>query len=175
MKSFIFTLGIILMVFVSSCQEKKAAKRSRWQETAIENKDVVARVSYERLNSTSTPEVQIELNGVPFKMLWDTGATSTCISSLEFINLVKAGKISDDDLKGASYVTVADGSTVTVPVYNIKEVVIRGTGGEELKVYNVDISVMDNLGASMLLGQNVMKELPQYKFDDTENELVFLK
>ena len=52
-------------------------------------------VPFKRMES-GLAEVQVSLNGVPFNMWWDTGASVTCISLLELQKLAKEGKISLD-------------------------------------------------------------------------------
>lgn len=175
MKHFKILLSLLALAFITSCGNgQKPSDRIRYQNPA-EADSLYIRVSYDRPTETSTPEVQVELNGSPFKMLWDTGATTTCISTLELVNMIKNGTISESDRTGSVSITVADGSTVAVPTFNIREVVLRGTSGEVLRVNNVDVVVMDNPSASLLLGQNIMKELPAYTFDDICQELVFKK
>lgn len=172
MNKFIIAVCTAFIIVATGCGgNTKPAKRP-----TVEDNDSVKQgptLAYVKDSESSTPVVTVELNGVPIKMLWDTGATGSTISTLEFLNLLKAGNISEDDHLGNTYATVADGSIVEVPIYVIREVIIRTTDGKEKIVNNVTVSVMDNLGASALLGQNVMKELPKYTFDDVESVIRF--
>ena len=169
----IFSLiSVALLLIVASCDNQKPSPRIRTGQTDSLRTANVRKVMYTRTSETSTPEINVEMNGVPFKMLWDTGATGTSISLQECLSLYKAGVLSDNDIKGYALCTVADGSTVKVPVYSINEVVIR-TDGEPFVVNNVEVSVMSSLSASMLLGQNVMKELPEHVFNESSCQIEF--
>ena len=66
---------------------------------SLSSKNVI--VPFERTSDLA--QVQISLNGVPFNMWWDTGASMTCISALELQKLAKEGKIELDDYQVLSY------------------------------------------------------------------------
>ncbi|MCX4331444.1 MAG: retropepsin-like aspartic protease [Muribaculaceae bacterium] len=169
----IFSLiSVALLLIVASCDNQKPSPRIRAGQADAIRSAGGRKVMFTRTSETSTPEINVEMNGVPFKMLWDTGATGTSISMQECMSLYKAGELSDNDIIGEVLCTVADGSTVKVPVYAIREVVIR-TDGEPFIVNNVEVSVMPSLSASMLLGQNVMKELPEHVFNESSCQIEF--
>lgn len=177
MNKILTLLSLLAILLTASCSgSQKPAERERTKTVQKTDSVVVGRVAFERENpydQASTPRINVELNGVPFKMLWDTGAEGSTISKLELAALAKAGKISDADYEGYVRAVVADGSSVKVPQVRIRELVIRGKKGEEFTVYNVTMSVMPTAWASMLLGQNVMKELPRCSVVDNEQEIVF--
>lgn len=97
----------------------------------------------------------------------------TSISALEFASLVKNGKISDKDFIGKMRFGNATGGVSESEVYRIKEVVIPCNGGKELKCYDIEVSVEENLEAPMLLGQNVMQKLPKCSVNDLKQVIVF--
>lgn len=170
------TLFVILASFILLCTAGCSGSAKPTPRPAPDNSDSVSTgpaLSYVRASESSTPEVTAELNGVPIKMLWDTGATGSTISTLEKLNLVKAGKLSEDDKIGNMRVSIADGSIIIVPVYVIRQLTLKTTDGKELMVNNVTVSIVDNPEAEALLGQNVMKELPKYTFDDDESVIRF--
>ncbi len=180
MNKILTLLSMLAILLAASCSDnQKPAERERTKQTQQKNDSiVVGRVAFERespYDQASTPRINVELNGVPFKMLWDTGAEGSTISKLELAALIKAGKTSEVYDAGYTTAIVADGSMVKVPQVRIRELVIRGTKGEEFAVYNVTMSVMPTAWASMLLGQNVMKELPRCSVVDNEQEIVFYK
>lgn len=155
----------------TGCDNQKPSPRPDTQ--SIESAADSPAIAFVRPTPTSTPEVTVKMNGVPIQMLWDTGAMGSTISALEFMNLCKAGKISDSDHLADSKAVVADGSIVNVPIYMIRELTLTTTDGNEIYLHNVTVSVMENIGASALLGQNIMKELPEYTFDDENNVIRF--
>ncbi len=168
MNKFVYFVFVCVLI-LGACNNQKVSDRYRTNKKEVLT---VRKVAYTRQTETSTPEINVEMNGVPFKMMWDTGAAGTTISFQECLSLYKAGVLSDNNIKCYASCTVADGSEVTVPVYSIRELVIR-TDGEPYVVNNVEVMVMSNISASMLLGQNVMKELPEYSFNDLEQVIVF--
>ena len=93
-------------------------------------------------------EVQISLNGTPFNMWRDTGASITSISSLEFLKLLKEGKVSESDKIGSVSSAYADGSSGVEDVYRIREIFIQGKNNEHLILNDVAVTVSENLGGS---------------------------
>lgn len=118
-------------------------------------------------------EVQVSLNGVPFNMWWDTGASITSISALELQKLAKDGKIALDDVQGLAISRLADGSSTENVVYNIKEIIIQGKDNKYLRLNDVAAIVSANEDAPLLIGQNVIRSLPQHTFNNTTGEIEF--
>ena len=115
----------------------------------------------------------MSLNGVPFNMWWDTGASITSISTLELAKLVKEGKIDDEDYIQTVKTHIADGTQVEEEVYLIKELYIKGEDGKYLVLYNIHATVSDNLSAPLLIGQNVIQQLPKHSFDESRSVIEF--
>lgn len=120
-------------------------------------------------------EVQVSLNGVPFNMMWDTGASMTCISALELEKLAKDGKIELSDYQGAILTQIADGSTSQALVFNIKEIYIPAQDNQYLVLRDIDAAVSANSDAPLLIGQNVIQNLPKHTFDDSKGLIIFDK
>lgn len=155
---------------LSACSNQKPSERVRGG--AASQAASTRKVAYTKAHADATPEIQVTMNGVPFKMLWDTGATGTTISQQELNQLIKDGAVSDSDVQGYGQFTVADGSTLTAPVISIRSLTIA-TDGEPFEVNNVTVAVMPNPTSSMLLGQNVMNELPKYTFNEVTQNIEF--
>lgn len=120
-------------------------------------------------------QVQVSLNGVPFNMWWDTGASITCISALELQKLAKEGKIELDDYMGNVVSGLADGSSSEEAVFNIKEIFIPGRDNKYLRLTDVAAVVSANAEAPLLIGQNVISNLPKHTFNDATEEIEFDK
>lgn len=183
-KFFIFCMSAI--VFFTACgnKQKPSPRQQVWGNNTVDTTMTVKKVELKgdkvlvpfKRNSGDLAEVQVSLNGVPFNVWWDTGASMTCISSLEFVKLMKEGKISDDDYVGNVGSTIADGSSTVEKVYKISEIFILGQDNEHyLRLNDVYVAVAENLGAPLLLGQNVIKELPAHTFDDNKEIIIFDK
>ena len=72
--------------------------------------------------------------------------------------------------------SIADGSTVESAVFSIKEVVLKGQDdGHYLRLNDVLVAVSENIEAPLLLGQNVIQNLPKHSFDDSQEVIEFEK
>lgn len=184
MKKVIYIISAFAIVLINaSCgsNQKPSVRSSVWGEDvdtstvksiSLSNEKVF--VPFQR-TASGLAQVQVSLNGVPFNMWWDTGASITSISSLEFIKLVKENRVEEDDKIGSIQAQYADGSSGEEDVYRIREISIQGKDNEHLTLYGVAVSVSENLGAPLLIGQNVISELPKHKFNDDTEEIEFDK
>lgn len=119
-------------------------------------------------------EIVASINGVPFNMWWDTGASITSISALEALSLYKQGKLKDEDLGGNTWSRVADGRIVPNTVLHVYEILIEGQDNRYVKVNNVDILIQDSsIAAPVLLGQDVISQLPRHTFDEKQGTIIF--
>ena len=90
MKKILFAMaGIAIFACVSCGNKQKPSPRSSvWGENVDTTTVAEVRLSGEKVlvpfkrTESGLAEVQVSLNGVPFNMWWDTGASVTCISLL---------------------------------------------------------------------------------------------
>lgn len=179
-RTFIITLAFVILIPIcSSCGEKqKASTRvAIWSEendstelVSLSAKKVI--VPFQRTEG-DLAQIQISLNGVPFNMLWDTGASMTCISALELEKLYKEGKIELNDYQGTIVSHIADGSTTETFVFNIREIYIPGRDNQYLVLHDVEASVSPNAEAPLLIGQNIIQNLPNHIFREDESVIEF--
>ena len=100
--------AIALVSVCVSCgsRQKPSPRVNAWDNSETlqigMNSDKVL-VPFKR-TSSGLAEVQVSLNGVPFNMWWDTGASITCISALELQKLSKEGKITLDGVRPAQQI-----------------------------------------------------------------------
>ncbi len=162
------TLLIALCIAFASC-EKKASKPPY-------NLDQPAKacisIPYEEFGGVKA--IPVKLNGVTMNMIYDTGCSGLHISLNELQTLAKNGKVSQEDVLGVSYSTIADGSIVQNGLINIKEIEI-GSNDESLKLENVQASVALNQDAPILLGNAVLDELASVEVDNVEKTINFYK
>lgn len=85
----------------------------------------------------------------------------------------KEGKIDDEDYIQTVKTHIADGTQVEEEVYLIKELYIKGEDGKYLVLYNIHATVSDNLSAPLLIGQNVIQQLPKHSFDESRSVIEF--
>lgn len=115
--------------------------------------------------------IPVKINGGPtFDMIFDTGCSGTLISIKEAQYLVQAGLLSQEDYKGNTYSSIADGSIVENMVFNLKELIIGG----KIQCIDVTATVSKNIQAPMLLGNEVFDRMPSLTIDN-ENQVVKFK
>lgn len=112
--------------------------------------------------------VPMRVNGQELEFIFDTGASSICISRLEAALLLKQGKISKDDIIGESQSILADGSTDHGTRINLREVELAGVILRDVEAY-----ISDNDSAALLLGQSAMSRFGAFKVDYKKQTITF--
>lgn len=169
----------ILMCASCGNKTKPSTRVSVWGENVDTTTVAEVKLSGEKVlvpfkrTDSGLAEVQVSLNGVPFNMWWDTGASVTCISLLELQKLAKEGKISLDDYVGPAMSKIADGSTTESAVFTIKEIYIHGQDNKYLILKDVAAMVSPSAQAPLLIGQNVISNLPKHSFNESTGVIEF--
>ena len=104
--------------------------------------------------------VQCEINGLPLTFIFDTGASTVSISSLEATFMYKNGYLTADDVAGKSAFVDATGNISVGTIVNLRNVTFGG-----LELENVKASVVDSNSAPLLLGQTVLSRLGKIEID----------
>lgn len=104
--------------------------------------------------------VPINVNGLDLKFIFDTGASSICISSVEATVMVRQGKITNEDILGQQQFQDATGGVSVGTVINLKTVEIGG-----IVLHNVEATVVDNIQAPLLLGQTALAKFGKISID----------
>lgn len=94
---------------------------------------------------------------------------------MELAKLAKENKISQEDLLGSVISTYADGSSAKQPVFMIKEIFIQGNDGRYLILKNVETIISENSEAPLLIGQNIISNLPKHSFNESSMVIEFEK
>lgn len=157
-----------LCIAFASC-EKKASKPPYNLDQPVK---ACISIPYEEFGGVKA--IPVKLNGVTMNMIYDTGSSGLHISLNELQTLDKNGKITQEDVLGVSYSTIADGSIVQNGLINIKQIEI-GDGDDLIKLENVQASVALNQDAPILLGNSVLDELASVEVDNVEKTINFYK
>lgn len=104
--------------------------------------------------------VPINVNGLNLKFIFDTGASSICISSVEAMVMVRQGKITGKDILGQERFQDATGGISVGTVVNLKTINIGG-----IMLHNVKATVVDNISAPLLLGQTALAKFGKISID----------
>lgn len=135
-----------------------------WEQTR-EGSDVV--VPFEE--NADTKIVDVKLNGVGLKMIFDTGASYTLISLAEAQYLYSKGTLTAEDILDTGHSQIADGSIVEHLEVNLREVVL----GDAIVCRNVRAVVSNNVNAPLLLGNSVLNRAPAYTVDNENKRIIF--
>ena len=112
--------------------------------------------------------VWIEINGLKLKFIFDTGASSICISSSEASVLYRQGTLAKDDILDVQYFQDATGTISAGTRINLKTVKI---GNRTLN--NIEATVIDNSKAPLLLGQTVFERFGKISIDNDKGVITF--
>lgn len=99
-------------------------------------------------------KVPCTVNGVKMKFIFDTGASTVCISQSMAQFLLDGDYLSVDDIVGTGQSQVADGSIV-----NHVEIILRDVEIGGMHIHNVEATVIEGQNAPLLLGQTAISEL----------------
>lgn len=143
------------------------------QEMELENEPVLP--IYEEPTNVLPMEVQngvryvwIEINNIRLKFIFDTGASSICISPAEASVLFRQGTLTEDDFIGTEYFQDATGKISEGAKINLREVKIG-----DIVLENIEATVIDNVNAPLLLGQTVFERFGKIEIDNENNVIVF--
>ena len=114
-----------------------------------------------------TYEVACSVNGLPLKMIFDTGAGDVTISAVEANFMLKNGYLSEEDIKGKRNYMTASGDIHEGTVIRLKEVKLG-----EAVLKNVEASVVHSQKAPLLLGQSVLDKFGTVTIDYVNSKLV---
>lgn len=179
-KTFIIALGIGAMgLSMESCNGCSSNKdevtplispydEEGDMEVELPDADVVD-VSYTEQSNLKIVQVLIN-DRINKEMIFDTGASYTQITLKEANYLYSEKVLTNDDILGAEKFGDANGNITVNMVVNLRKLVLGG----KLIITNVKATVVENADAPLLLGQTVLKELPQYTVDN-ENKVIKFK
>lgn len=89
------------------------------------------------------------------------------------MSLVKAGTLTNDDSIGSQRSSIANGEIVENQIYKIHEVSIVDTKGIKHSVYDVPVSIVENPGADVLIGNIIIDRLAEYSYTiDLKNKII---
>ena len=110
--------------------------------------------------------IPTKVNGIPMKMVLDTGASNLTISVVEYEFLRKQGLLKDTTVEECS-ATIANGDEVKCYSIIISEITIGN-----IPIKDVECSVMAQENAPILLGMNVLRKLGNFSIDYNKNILI---
>ena len=172
----------ILIFFAYSCEhpENKIYERNQQVTTtldaAVENnkRDIIKDEDIEETNvllmetENGVKYVWIEINGIRLKFIFDTGASSISISTVEANMLYRQGTLTKDDILDKEYFQDATGSISVGTKINLRTVKV----GDRI-LQNIEAVVVNNPNAPLLLGQSVLENFGKIEIDYINGQIIF--
>ena len=119
-------------------------------------------------NNNGVKYIWVEINGLKLKFIFDTGASSICISSAEASVLYRQGTLQKSDIFDIQYFQDATGTISAGTKIKLNTVQIG-----DRTLYNIEGIVIDNTQAPLLLGQSVLEKFGKISIDNTRAEITF--
>jgi len=179
-KSYAYIFGMAFLI--CSCGDSKSSyvpskvntdTLSQVTDNSSEHSHSCFSVNYkDTRNGVKT--IHVKLNDTAgFDAIFDTGCSGMLISLQEAMSLVKAGTLTNDDSIGSQKSFIASGEIVENQVYRIYEVSIVDTKGVKHSVYDVPVSIVENPGADVLIGNIIIDRLAEYSYTvDMKNKVI---
>ncbi len=120
-------------------------------------------------NKGGVKVVSLEINDIPLQFIFDTGASSICISLKEVEELVRQGTLSKEDFLGVEHFQDATGKISEGMKINLKKVKIGNT-----ILRDVQASVTNSRNAPLLLGQTALKQFGTIEINN-EDDIIILR
>ena len=179
---------IIIFFIIWSCKHPEGEKYERNQGSKKEyhstNDDEIIVNSIQSETQSNTPyssrnelkmELQngvryvwIEIIGIRLRFIFDTGASSICISPAEATVLYRQGTLRIEDILNTEYFQDATGKISEGTKVNLREVKIGN-----IILEDVEALVIDNENAPLLLGQTVFERFGKIEIDNVNNMILF--
>mgnify|MGYP000262968635 CR=1 FL=1 len=170
---------IFVLVFICcSCAHKSGHnRRERDRLSVISVSDEKGYTSERKIKGHTKVEmrkengvllVPITVNGLNLDFIFDTGASSICISSLEAMVMLRQGQITENDIVGQQQFQDATGKVSVGTTIILRSVQIGG-----IELTNVEATVVDNIQAPLLLGQTALAKFGKVTIDYNSNTIEF--
>ena len=121
-------------------------------------------------NSANVIEVDVEINHLPARFIFDPGATMVSFDKTFYNRLLQNNSISGADIKYHTKTRLADGSLADALVVNIRKLRLGS-----LELNNIDAMVELVADAPALLGQSVIKKFSSFTVDNDNQKLIFTR
>lgn len=138
--------------------------------TSSPNESYSTKVIQMRKMPGGTFEIPCKVNGLPLKFIFDTGASDVSISLTEALFMLKNDYLSEGDIMGTQYYSIANGEIAEGTTIRIRKLEFGG-----LTLYNVDASIVHELEAPLLLGQSAISRLGKIQIDPANSTLTIIK
>jgi clan AA aspartic protease (TIGR02281 family) len=112
--------------------------------------------------------IDVEVNGFKLPFVFDTGASSICISSLEANAMYKAGVLSEDDLREIVQMQDATGR-----ITQAQRIILRNVRIMDRVLQDVEALIMQDPEAPLLLGRSALDRFGSISIDNKKGVILF--
>lgn len=113
--------------------------------------------------------VRGEVNGLPLKFVFDTGASDITISSVEAAFMLKNGYLEERDMGGVQNYRTASGELVEGTIVNLREIKLGSVTFE-----NIRAAIIKNQEAPLLLGQSMLGRMMMFNVNNEDMTIDFI-
>ena len=162
-QAYVFFLILMLNNACSGDKQPPLENHTAKKDTLVISTDTIKSVSKIAIKMDSIAgvyQVPCYVNGVKMNFIFDTGASSVCISLTEALFLAKNGYLDKEDIIGQNRMMIADGSLVENMEVNLRSIDIAG-----ILLTDVKATIVSSLNAPLLLGQTALKRLGKIEID----------
>lgn len=151
---------------IEEYKNKPLYQEKEMPESDTTQVEVISEIQMKKL-SGGVYEVPCTINELPLKFIFDTGASTVSLSSVEANFMMKNGYLTEKDILGKEHFSTATGEIhegTTIRLRNIKV--------GDITLRNVDASVVHNQKAPLLLGQSVLDRFGTITIDNSNSKLI---
>jgi clan AA aspartic protease (TIGR02281 family) len=113
-------------------------------------------------------EIPCTVNDLPLKFIFDTGASTITISSLDAAFMLKNNYLNEYDFGSKRNYRTASGDIIEGTKIRLRKVKIG-----EMVLENIEASVVHKQNAPLLFGQSALGKFAKISIDNTKNEIIF--
>ena len=176
MKKYIF-----LLIMISGCKHPESDSFDRFNNKKTEDESTIeSKTSFIKKNETidetnvikmetenGVKYVWVEINDLKLRFIFDTGASSICISPAEATVLYRQGTLQKEDILDVEYFQDATGKISEGTKINLRTVKVGN-----IILENIEATVIDNVNAPLLLGQTVFEKFGKIEIDNINDEII---
>ena len=172
-----YILLLLGLIVITSCAHKSGHNRQPYNPNRSERIDnqglsIERKVKGHTIVRMEKAEgvyfVPIKVNGLDLKFIFDTGASSICLSSAEALVMLRQGHITKDDIVGQQQFQDATGGISVGTIIRLHTVQIG-----DITLENVEANIVDNIQAPLLLGQTALAKFGKVTIDYNHNTIEF--
>lgn len=167
--------GLVVLLILCSCAHKSGHKPNAYDSSRSTNnivdipeRKVKGHTKVRMEKAGGVYLVPIKVNGLDLKFIFDTGASSICLSSAEALVMLRQGQITQDDFVGQQQFQDATGGISVGTIIRLHTVEIGG-----IVLRDVEANIVDNIQAPLLLGQTALSKFGRVTIDYDNNIIEF--